>query len=300
MEHLNLRAVRAAYIHHVKAGGERAILPPPEPHTGRSKLYASDLGGCHRKAMLRATDAKKRPVLPETDDNKTMKFFVGDTVHDLTYYALEWAGLLVCCEERVEFPSPMGGRLDCIYYDHVADLFVLWDGKTCRSNQLSDYRFELPKPEGVAQISGYADRVEHDICCLEYIDQAGTNSPEPCFFIAEPGYSNAEIDQLFAELSALPDLPPILPLAIKKHYKMPRKRKKESWQDFNERKRREQGMLSWLGLKVDWRCEWCDYAWESCTPLDAEEVRLAEVQKDGSLVLTAEGRKHEAEIERMV
>lgn len=299
-DHLNLQAVRAAYLRHLKAGGEPVILPPADQSTGKSKLYASDLGGCARKTILRVTEAKKRPTLPETDDNLQMKFAVGDYVHDLTYYALEWAGLLISHETRVVFPPPFGGRQDCVYLDPISEQRVKWDGKTVRSNQLSDYRDELPKAKDVAQLSSYAHYKtdDWDILCLEYIDQAGTNSPEPCFFMPpEKERTDNEIAALIAAYEAIPELPERLKPEVYITRKQPRKSKKETDEEFQARREMERRLPSAIWLRRQWQCGWCDYRDESCYPLGPDEpIKLADF--DGlTAVYTDEGKRRGAEIE---
>jgi hypothetical protein len=298
MEHLNLNAVRAAYLRHIKAGGEAATLPPADVSTGKSKLYASDFGGCKRKAALRITEAKKRPTLPETDDNLTMKFFVGNTVHDLTYLALEWAGLLITHERRVSLPEPFGGRFDCIYLDPVMGSRILWDGKTVRSNQLADYRDELPKPNNVAQICVYAHHLpdEWDVCCLEYIDQAGSNSPEMCFFTPpDKARTDEEIAAFIAAYEALPELPDRLAPEVYITRKNPRKSNKETDEQFEARRATERRLPSAMWLRRQWLCGYCDYRDESCQPLGPDEkVKLADFSGMNP-VWTPDGRKREAE-----
>jgi hypothetical protein len=298
---LDLQAVRAAYLR----SGDKVALPPHAEHTGKSKLYLSDLGGCHKRALLRATEAKKKWVSDRVQDNLQMKFAVGNYVHDLTYYALEWAGLLVECESRVEgLPEPFGGRLDCIYYDHTADKLVLWDGKTVRSNQLKDYRDQLPKPENVLQITAYGVYLpgSFDLYCLEYMDQAGTNDPEPCFFTTgdHDEAVRAEMDSLLAAYNALPDLPDVLPPVVKEHYSQPRKRKDETEEQFAAR--RSSRALNRLGLARDWRCGWCDYAGESCTPRGPEEeIDLATLNtKSLKWEYSAEGMKQQEWVEAQI
>lgn len=276
MDHLNLQAVRAAYLRHLKAGGEPAILPPADQSTGKSKLYAGDLGGCHRKAILRATGAKKRKKPDEAEDAAQIDFFIGDQIHDLTYYALEWAGLLACHERRLDFPEPFGGRLDCIYYDPIMDKLVLWDGKTVKQNQLTDYAYQLPKAKDIAQLSAYTDRLEHneyDLIAVEYIGK-GTRLPPQLFFVANSG-AGEEIAQFIEEYKRLPKLPPKMEPTVRLNPKRPKQRKAESDEAFAARRAKEEREISTISYGYHWECDgWCDYAWESCQPLGEDAVTV--------------------------
>jgi hypothetical protein len=196
----------------------------------------------------------------------------------------------------------MGGRLDCIYLDPIMEARVLWDGKTVRSNQLSDYRDELPKAKDVCQIASYAHATDDwDICCLEYIDQAGTNSPEPCFFQPPAKEkTDTEIAQLLAAHAALPDLPERLPAEINITRKQPRRRKAETDEQWEARRALESQLPSAMWLRRPWLCNWCDYRDESCYPLGPEEpVKLADYN-DLAPLWTKAGLQRKAEVERML
>jgi hypothetical protein len=252
--------------------------------------------------MLRASGAKKRYKSPEVEDNGEMRLFVGNSIHNLTYCALEWAGLLVEHERSVVFPDLMGGRFDCIYYDHVADRLVLWDGKTVRGAKLREHRDELPSPKDVAQISSYAHaRKGWDVCCLEYIDREGENSPEMCFFAPGPAeHTEAEIAALIAAYHALPDLPDPIKPEVYVTRKQPRRRKTETYEQWEARRAEERQMPSAVYLRRQWQCGWCDYRDASCQPLGPEEpVKLADFE-GLKPVLTDDGRKRQSEVEEVL
>jgi len=228
-----------------------------------------------------------------------MKFYVGDTIHDVTAHALAGAGLLVEVEKRVTtLPEPVGGRLDIIYFDPTTELLVLWDGKSVRSDQLTEYAWQLPKPKDIKQIRGYEGYLppqDFDVLCLEYIDQAGSNPPCVCWL--QKGDCTAareEVALYIAEFKKLPELPDEIGPELKQHWPRPRKRKTETDEEFEVRKNLpENRHIMSVGMARSWECGWCDFFSASCHPTTPdEEKKLAEWDSKKKMwEYTPEGKK---------
>jgi hypothetical protein len=214
-------------------------------------------------------------------------WWIGYQVHYLTYEAVGHAGKMVAYEKSVDgLPDGVTGRLDMEWVDDITPdgRNTLTDIKTVRPNafKFGELAEDVPraKPEHVLQVGGYllGDVGRHvDCASVHYVDRGGTNTPITCPVHIESAKQVAReaLDKLLAYRDNLPELPDPLPEVLKAHFS-----------------RAADKHLNKVGSMRDWRCNYCDYCGESCTPNGAEcEVPLAELNKKKMWEYTPEGKK---------
>ena len=263
-EFASLQQLRAAYL--ASSDGAKYWLDPTpfapeewEPDT----LHASDIGSCPRKVAYRLSHAPQKPRSSSSEANRAIMFWAGYRLHYLTYSALEWADLLLCHEQPVDFPKDWGGRLDAIIFpDHThPENKVLYDMKTVLPNALK-YSYDMPKAKDCLQIGSYAlfrpDNIQDGV--IEYCDRAGSNTPKECEVMLGhvwPLKASDLMKTLEAARDGLPDLPDTLPQTYAPHFKWDGSRMN----------------LDSIDLVTPWDCGYCDYH------LTRKEKRLNPVTK---------------------
>uniref|UniRef100_A0A6M3IKD2 PD-(D/E)XK nuclease superfamily protein n=1 Tax=viral metagenome TaxID=1070528 RepID=A0A6M3IKD2_9ZZZZ len=266
----NLQHIRAVYIRYLNDGGQRVELDLPKSGWNPDTIHISELGGCSRAIMLRLLGKTGRAKPQQTQDNDELMWWAGYQFHYLTYEALIHAGIMVCYETAIK-PKYDGvtGRFDMLWMD---DVLHLTDIKTVRPNafKFGELNEEPPrvKDDNALQVGGYLLHIATiDKADVEYIDRGGTNTPLLLPVDQELAKAKAEaaILGLLAQRDNLPEVPDPLPEEVKLHYS-----------------RHKVPLLKWVGLKRDWRCNYCQYAdTEHCKTNGSEdEVTAAEWVND--------------------
>jgi len=239
-----------------------------------STLHISELGKCARQQMYRLLKTPKKPKAQATIDNDELMFLQANYIHAVTCGALDWAGILISHEKRLNgLPEGWSGHFDALYQDRNTTQYVLWDGKTVRPNAF-DYVYDWPKTEVTRQIQGYLHFcLEADHGQVEYIDRGGSNTPRTYTI----KHDTMWVDLRMLALDSCRDVLPELPAMLTREYKVTfRKVNNETL---------HKAVNVWY--QPCWQCGWCDYNHEqACQPI-MDKMQVAKTEK-GKLICLEE------------
>lgn len=247
------------------------------------RLFVTDVGKCHRQVKYRLIGEPRRPLSVA----QRLMFEQAEDIEATVAAAMRWEGILLDYQQGVDLADRenWGGRKDITITDPLTI-----EVKSSRSNAFKGYRSDdMPKPAHLVQ-AGIYNHYDGIPAVLLYMDRGGTNPPQQ-FEVPELDWeqTSAEMDAYDA-LRESPDSPDILPQVIVRENV---RELKKSRIPFGELR------LSWSGefyLQNDWRCgfSWCEY--DRCPAKKRERRILMKTSVKDGVVLTSEGRRHEAEL----
>jgi len=210
-------------------------LPVPERSGDTTRLYATDIGSCPRKAMLRILGKAKRTATLAEE----LMYDEAEMIEARMAATCLWQDGLVDYQSRVEIRDRegWGARLDI-----VADYGGL-TGIEVKSSRSAAFKFGVRKANHDHQARLYSHYREVP-WILFYADRGGANHPEQYKVDGDWSATGLIMDELEACRAALPDLPPVLDKVA------------------NERDRKKT-----VKLEPAWECGYCNYADISCKPL---------------------------------
>jgi hypothetical protein len=253
-----------------------------------SCFHVTDLNACPRSVFYRMTGQTR----DKTSATKVKMFELAHRLHELTYDALDAAGILYEQELPISMPPGWSGTADALCYD-LSDFdekteapLIIADVKTSHPNIIR-FADSLPRGEDILQVSAYAHmyelhakpgdrRVRTDYAWLLYEDRGGSNASIPKLVDVLPlRYVQKAMNDLFDAVEPAvrgEQAPPPL-LTDKLSYK--NKRGPETFEVWS---------------RPDWHCRYCEYHCEGRVNEDEEKGKLLYKRtKTKGIEFTSEG-----------